>query len=164
MATTTRPITPEDRDLLYRVYASTRAEEMELVDWSDEQKEDFLRFQFDAQHQYYQSQFPRAAFDLLLVDGEPAGRLYVDRRPDEIRLIDIALLPERRGTGVGGAILERILAEAAAADKPVRIHVEHNNRALTLYHRLGFRKIEEQGVYYLMEWSPVDADATAPAP
>ena len=114
MATTTRPITPEDRDLLYRVYASTRAEEMELVDWSDEQKEDFLRFQFDAQHQYYQSQFPRAAFDLLLVDGEPAGRLYVDRRPDEIRLIDIALLPERRGTGVGGAILERILAEASS--------------------------------------------------
>ncbi len=156
-ATTTRPITPEDREFLYRVYASTRAEEMELVDWSDEQKADFLRFQFDAQHKYYREQFPRAAFDLLLAGGEPVGRLYVDRRADEIRLIDIALLPERRGGGLGSAILERILAEAEAEEKPVRIHVEHNNRALGLYHRLGFRRIEEQGVYYLMEWSPAAA-------
>ncbi len=160
-ATTTRPITPEDREFLYRVYASTRAEEMVLVDWSDEQKADFLRFQFDAQHKYYQEQFPRAAYDLILIDSEPAGRLYVDRREDEIRLIDIALLPERRGGGLGGAILERILGEAAADRKPVRIHVEHNNRALALYHRLGFRQIEEQGVYYLMEWSPAAGSATA---
>ncbi len=155
---TTRPFTPEDCEFLYRVYASTRAVEMELVDWSDEQKADFLRFQFDARHKYYQQQFPRAAFDLILVGDEPAGRLYVDRRAEEIRLIDIALLPERRGGGLGSAILERILAEAD--EKPVRIHVEHNNRALSLYHRLGFRKIEDQGVYYLMEWSPA---AVAPA-
>jgi ribosomal protein S18 acetylase RimI-like enzyme len=153
-AATTRSIAPEDREFLYRVYASTRAEEMALVDWSEEQKEDFLRFQFDAQHKYYLEHFPRAAFDLIVLDGEPVGRLYVDRREDEIRLIDIALLPAKRGDGLGGAIMEGILAEAAEAGKPVRIHVEQNNRALNLYRRLGFRKIEEQGIYHLMEWSP----------
>ena len=80
-ATTTRPITLEDREFLFRLYASTRADEMALVDWSEEQKESFLRFQFDAQHKYYQEQFPRAAFDLILLDGEPIGA--VNRVPPQ---------------------------------------------------------------------------------
>ncbi len=142
-ATTLRPITPEDQAFLRRVYASTRAEEMAVVPWSEGEKEDFLRFQFDAQHRYYQEQFPRAAFDLILRRGEPIGRLYVDRREDEIRLIDIALLPGHRGGGLGGAIMGEILAEGAAAGKLVRIHVEHDNPAMRLYRRLGFEKIEE---------------------
>ncbi len=94
MATTLRPVTPDDHELLYRIYASTREDEMAQVDWTREQIEDFLRFQFEAQHKYYMEQFPDAAFDLILLDGEPVGRLYVDRRDDEIRLIDIALLLE----------------------------------------------------------------------
>ena len=153
-ATTLRPISPEDSELLLRIYASTRAEEMASVPWSEQQKEDFLRFQFDAQHKYYQEHFPRAAFDLILKDGEPIGRLYVDRREDEIRLIDIALLPEHRGSGLGGAIMHEILAEGRESGRLVRIHVEHNNPAMRLYRRLGFNKIEEQGIYHLMEWSP----------
>lgn len=152
--TTLRPITPEDRDLLVRIYASTRSEEMAVVPWSDQEKDDFLRFQFDAQHKYYMEHFPRAAFDLILLDGDPIGRLYIDRRDDEIRLIDIALLPEHRGGGHGGAIMNNILAEGGQAGLLVRIHVEHNNPAMRLYRRLGFEKIEEQGVYHLMEWAP----------
>lgn len=153
-ATTLRSIAPEDRELLLEIYASTRAEEMAVVPWSEQQKQDFLRFQFDAQHKYYQEHFPRAAFDLILKDGEPIGRLYVDRREDEIRLIDIALLPEHRGSGLGGAIMREILEEGRESGLLVRIHVEHNNPAMRLYLRLGFEKIEEQGVYHLMEWSP----------
>ncbi len=152
--TTLRAATSQDREILYRIYASTRADEMAVVPWSEEQKERFLRFQFDAQHSYYMEHFKRAAFDLILLDGEPIGRLYVDRRRDEIRLIDIALLPESRGRGIGGAIMREILAEGEQAGKLVRIHVEHNNPAMRLYHRLGFEKIEEQGVYHLMEWTP----------
>lgn len=153
-AVTFRPIRPEDQELLLRLYASTRQEEMAMVDWSDEQKAAFLRFQFEAQHQYYQQQFPDARFDLILLDGEPAGRLYLHRRPDEIRLIDIALLPEHRGRGLGGALMRAILADAKEAGLPVSIHVERNNPALHLYHRLGFQRVEDQGVYYLMEWRP----------
>lgn len=128
-----------------------------MVDWSEEQKEAFLRFQFEAQHQYYQQQFPDARFDLILLAGEPAGRLYLHRRPDEIRLIDIALLPEHRGRGLGGALMRQILADGEEAGLPVRIHVERNNPALRLYHRLGFESIEDQEVYYLMEWRPAGA-------
>jgi ribosomal protein S18 acetylase RimI-like enzyme len=153
-ATTLRPIEPGDRELLLRIYASTRAEELAAVPWSEQQRQDFLRFQFEAQHKYYMQHFPRAAFDLILEGGEPVGRLYVDRRDDEIRLIDIALLPEHRGRGLGGAIMRDVLAEGAASGRLVRIHVERGNPAMRLYRRLGFEKIEEQGVYHLMEWAP----------
>ncbi len=152
--TTLRPITDEDHPLLLEIYASTRELELAAVPWSAQEKADFLQFQFDAQHKYYQEQFPRAAFDLILKDGVPIGRLYIDRRDDEIRLIDIALLPKHRGGGLGGAIMRDILAEGQESGKLVRIHVEHNNPAMRLYLRLGFEKIEEQGVYHLMEWSP----------
>ncbi len=152
--TTLRPSSPADRELLYRIYASTRAGEMAVVPWSEQQKEDFLRFQFDAQDKYYREHFPRAAFDLIVLDGEPVGRLYVDRRDDEIRLIDIALLPEHRGGGLGGAIMRDVLAEGEESGKLVRIHVEQDNPAMRLYLRLGFCKIEEQGIYHLMEWQP----------
>ena len=149
-----RPIRDEDREFLLRLYASTRADEMAVVDWSEEEKARFLDFQFGAQHDYYQEQFPEARFDLVLVDGEPAGRLYVDRRQDEIRLIDIALLPEVRRRGIGGRLMRQVLDEGRAAGLPVQIHVEQNNPAMRLYDRLGFQRLEDQGVYYLMRWEP----------
>ncbi len=149
-----RPIVPADREFLFRLYASTREGEMALLDWSESEKEAFLRMQFDAQHSYYVEQFPAARLDVVLRGGEPIGRLYVDRREDEIRLIDIALMPEHRGAGVGGAMMRELLAEAREAGKPVRIHVERFNPAMRLYRRLGFERLEEQGVYELMEWRP----------
>lgn len=152
--TTLRRVTDADREHLYRVYASTREAELAVVPWDAAQKEAFLRFQFEAQAKYYDEQFPDAAFDVIELDGKSVGRLYVDRREGEIRLVDIALLPEVRGRGIGRAILEEILAEGREKNLLVRIHVEHNNPALRLYHRLGFEKIEEKGVYWLMEWTP----------
>jgi ribosomal protein S18 acetylase RimI-like enzyme len=151
---TFRPITEDDMAFLYRVYASTREAEMALLAWSDQEKEEFLRFQFNAQHTYYQQHFAGTRFDLILLDGQPIGRLYLDRRNDEIRIVDIALLTEYRGQGIGGQIMEDILQEAKRARLPVRIHVEQNNPALRLYYRLGFKKIGDEGVYYLMEWQP----------
>lgn len=126
---------------------------MALVDWNAEQKEQFLRMQFNAQHSFYHEHFPEAKFDIIQQAGHEMGRLYVDRRPTEIRIIDIALLPGYRGKGVGGEIMQSLLDEAADCGKSVTIHVEHNNPALHLYQRLGFREVEDQGVYYLMEWS-----------
>ncbi len=151
---TLRAMRARDKPFLYRVYASTRTEELAVVDWSEAEKAAFLAQQFEAQHRYYQEQFPDAAFQVIERDGEPIGRLYLDRRAEEIRIIDIALLPAHRRAGIGGALLREILAEAAAAGKAVRIHVEHNNPALGLYHRLGFKEIEDQEVYLLMQWSP----------
>ncbi len=163
-----RPVTPGDEELLYRIYAGTRTEELAPVPWSDEQKQLFLRMQFRAQSTDYAAHFPDGDFRVILLDGEPAGRLYLHRRPDEVRIVDIALLPERRRTGAGSVILRGILAAAAAEGKPVRIHVERFNPALRLYERLGFRPTGDDGVYFLMEWrapgAPSAEGGPVPAP
>ncbi len=156
---TFRPINDDDRDFLARLYASTRAEEMAAVPWDQAEKDQFLTFQFSAQHTYYQDNFKAASFDLIVQDDVPIGRLYLDRRPDEHRLIDIALLPEHRGTGLGTRLMNHVLADAGAEGKKVRIHVEQNNPAMRLYRRLGFREVEDQGVYRLMEWCPAASTA-----
>jgi len=149
-----RPITPEDTEFLYAVYAQTRAEELAVVDWSESQKDEFLRSQFNAQHQAYQETYRGGDFLVILRNNQPAGRLYVARWEREIRIVDIALLPEHRNAGIGSAILKDILAEGARSGKRVSIHVEMFNPALTLYERLGFRKLREHGVYHFMEWRP----------
>lgn len=151
---TLRPITSEDMDFLYQVYASTRADELAIVDWSQEQKDAFLQMQFDAQHRYYQEYYANASFDVILRDSQPIGRLYLDRREDEVRIVDIAILPEHRNAGVGTALLRDIMSEAASMGKVVTIHVEKFNPALRLYRRLGFRQKGDSGMYFLLEWSP----------
>lgn len=151
-----RPVETTDEPLLYAIYASTRADEMALVtNWDEQQKELFLRQQFQAQYQYYEQIYKNKEFSIILCNGEAAGRLYLDYRPHDIRIVDIALLPAFRNTGIGGSILQTILNKGTQQAKSVSIHVERYNRALHLYQRLGFRVIsEENPVYYLMEWKP----------
>lgn len=153
-----RPIAAGDLGFLYHVYASTRVDELAPLGWSADEQAAFLTMQFNAQHRYYQEQFPQASFWVIVVDDQPAGRLYLDRRADELRIIDIALLPAYRNQGVGTAYLQAVLAAGTQAGLPVRIHVEQQNRALRLYQRLGFRVIDTNGVYYLMECAPCSTD------
>ena len=149
-----RPITTADRELLYRIYASTRTEELAVTDWDDSQKAAFLQMQFDAQHRYYMENYRDARFQVIEWDRAPVGRLYLVRLSDEIRIIDIALVPEYRGRGLGTQVLRNIQADARQAGLPVTIHVERFNPALSLYARLGFQMVEDKGVYLLLKWTP----------
>ena len=148
-----RPIRADDEAFLLNVYASTRLDELTPLGWNVAQQMAFLTQQFTAQHQHYQTHYADANFDVIMLDGQPIGRLYVARWEDEIRLIDIALLPEYRNAGIGSRLLNDLLAEATQAGKPVRIHVEKFNPALRLYERLGFSRIDDRGVYWFMEWA-----------
>jgi ribosomal protein S18 acetylase RimI-like enzyme len=151
---TLRPFRDEDLELLFRVYASTREEELAPVPWTAEQKAAFLHMQATAQHAYYQENYRGADWLVIEHFGVPVGRLYVHRREKEIRLVDITLLPEHRNHGIGSDLLRELIAESTAAGKPLRIHVEKNNPALRLYERLGFVSIADKGVYHLMERPP----------
>ena len=122
--------------------------------WTDEQKEAFLRQQFEAQHAWWQEHYTGASFDVVLVAGKPAGRLYVDEWRDEIRIVDIALLPDHRNAGIGTSLLSALVSESEAVGRPLSIHVERFNPALRLYGCLGFRKVADKGVYFLMERAP----------
>ncbi len=143
----------DDRPFLSRLYAGTRQEELKATPWTEEQKREFLQMQFDAQHKFYMEHFPQAEFSIIEMEGNPVGRIYIDRRQDEIRLVDIALLPEYRGQGLGGLLMHGLLEEGQKAGKPIRIHVEYDNPAMRLYKRLGFRRIDDNGIYHLMEWN-----------
>jgi ribosomal protein S18 acetylase RimI-like enzyme len=148
-----RPITPEDESFLARLYASTREQELAQINWSEEQKALFCRMQFNAQTTDYQRNYPDASFDVIERDGVAAGRLLVLRSDDAVHVIDIALLPEHRGAGIGTKFLRELQDEAKSAGKKLSIHVEQFNPARRLYERLGFKQVEEKGVYLLMEWS-----------
>lgn len=154
------PITPADQEFLFSVYASTREEELRVVDWPPAEKIAFLHQQYDAQHHHYQTHYAAAQFWIVHVEGTPAGRLYLETREVELRIIDISLLPAYRNLGIGSELLNRILTDAHASGCNVSIHVEMNNPALRLYQRLGFVPLEENGVYLLMEWRPQDTSRT----
>jgi GNAT superfamily N-acetyltransferase len=148
-----RTARPEDEQFLRAVYASTRAVELARVLWSNEQKRAFTDMQFAAQDADYRRNYPDAQYSIIEVQGVPAGRLYVDRCSKEIRIIDIALIPEHRRTGIGTKLLRALQDEARAAGKTLTIHVEKFNPALRLYQRFGFRQIEDKGVYLFLEWN-----------
>lgn len=149
-----RPIKPSDKPFLYRVYASTRPD-IAMLNTSGEEKTKLLRSQFKAQTFHFHTHFSDADFLLVLKGKQPIGRLYIHRRADEIRVIDIALLPEHRGQGIGTKLLVDILKEGRVADKPVRLHVEKYMSAIRFYERLGFVKIAEKDYHFLMECAPI---------
>jgi ribosomal protein S18 acetylase RimI-like enzyme len=150
-----RPETEEDVPFLRRLYISTRWEEFAAVaGWTDAQKIAFLESQFAAQRSYYLVHYASAAFDVLEAQDVPAGRLYLDRQAETLLVVDIALLPEWCGRGIGTALLEAIFAEARLSGKGVTISVEKFNPAQRLYRRLGFREYAEDDVYWFMHWSP----------
>jgi GNAT superfamily N-acetyltransferase len=161
VAVALRPIADADEPLLRRVYASTRAGELAPLPWTDAQKAAFADQQFAARAAHYAQHYPDMSRDVVVVDGADAGQLLVDRWEREIRIVDVALLPEHRGGGVGTTLLKGLMDEAAAAGKALSIHVERMNPALALYARLGFAPVADEGVYLRMEWrAPARATAT----
>lgn len=153
-AVTLRTATDADYDFMRRLYHAGRAEEMKQFPFTDTQKVIFLNEQFAAQFQHYGIHYPTVERNIVEVGGEPAGRLWIDEWKDQIRLVDIALMPEYRAGGIGTRLVRDVLARGAAAGKPVTIHVESYNPALHLYERLGFEKVDTNGVYFLMRWTP----------
>lgn len=150
---TLRPAEAEDRPLMLRVYASTREPELEASGMPREQWPPFLEHQFEAQSRHYET-YEDTSFEVVLVDGEQAGRLIVARWPEELRVVDVALLPEHRGRGIGGELMRELVEEADQRGVKTSIHVERFNPARRLYDRLGFEPVSETDVYLLLERPP----------
>jgi ribosomal protein S18 acetylase RimI-like enzyme len=152
-----RPATDDDYAFMRQLYGDTRAEEMQHFPFDEEQKRAFLDQQFSAQFEHYGIHYPTVERNIIELEGRPVGRLWIDEWRDQIRLVDIAILSEVRGSGIGTALLRDVLARGEANGKPVTIHVEAYNPALRLYERLGFERVDTNGVYYLMKWTPRSA-------
>ncbi len=149
-----RPATAEDDAFLRKVYAASRAEEMSHWGWPAEQREMFLRMQYSARRQGYAASFPGAAHSILVDAGQPAGSMIVSRSASEIRLVDIALLPEHRGHGIGAHVISDLIREAGLVRIPLRLSVACGNPAIHLYQRLGFVSVKTDAMYIEMERVP----------
>jgi len=148
---TLRPVVAEDYDFLLHLYASTRADEMAMVPWTDEQRQSFVRSQFDAQQDHYGRKYPSANHDVILSTDREVGHLHVARLENEIRIVDLTLLPPERNSGTGTYLLKQLLEESRQTGKDIRIYVEEFNPSLTLFKRLGFRVIGQEGFHLLLE-------------
>jgi ribosomal protein S18 acetylase RimI-like enzyme len=145
---------PDDELFLFELYGSVRKEEMAAWGWDPAQEQMFLKLQFMAQRRHYDIAFPNADHKIILSDNRPIGRILVYRTEREIRLVDIALLPEYRGNGIGASLVRGLFEEAMTANKPVTLHVGKLSRAVRLYQRLGFSIIGDTGTDHKMEWRP----------
>jgi ribosomal protein S18 acetylase RimI-like enzyme len=149
---------PDDEDFLFRLYASTRQEEISAWGWNQAQQEAFLRMQYTAQRRWYDVAYAGAEHRLILENkgenGEPIGRILVQRAEGVIELVDISLLPEHRNRGIGTALLRELIEEARKSRATVRLQVLRNNEgAIRLYRRMGFAIVSEDEVRYHMEVS-----------
>ena len=152
---TLRVQTAEDVVFLRRLYVSLRWDEVQRVPhWDDATRLAFLEDQHRLQHHHYSTHYARSDFLIIERDGEPVGRLALDRgHAHDLRVVDIALLAKTRGSGIGTALLVAVQDEARSQGKTVSIHVEGENPARRLYARLGFREVEQEGPYWLMSWT-----------
>ncbi|MDJ0974805.1 MAG: GNAT family N-acetyltransferase [Planctomycetota bacterium] len=159
-AYTLRPAAPDDEAFLYHLFVSARPDAHLLASLPAAEREPFLRSQFALQAHHYTTHFPDAEHAIVLVDGAPVGRSWVDWRETEARWLDVALLPEHRGGGLGARLLDDLKAEAARRGIPVTLNVEHNNvAAKRFYARHGFRLVEDIGTHEFLKWTPGPAEA-----
>ena len=145
---------PETLDFLRRLYKSTRYEEMSGFGWPEYQIDTFLTQQFQFQHRDYTARYKKGLFYLIHYREKRCGRIYLNHGKSEIRVIDIALLPEFRGRGIGSALFTALIAEAKELGIPVTLHVEVFNQCQRLYQRLGFIAESSNGVHTFMKLEP----------
>ncbi|CAN5375172.1 GNAT family N-acetyltransferase [soil metagenome] len=139
---------------LRRLNIAVRWNEFAPLPLAPDQKIALLQQQYDARHAGYRADYPNADFQVVERDGTPIGRFYVQRGKREHRLVDIAILPEHHGQGIGAALIDMLLAKAIRARVAVALQVDHFNPAKRLYQRKGFVEVEDLGLDALMRWTP----------
>ena len=149
---TLRPATEDDRDFLLALYKSSRGDDLRGLSWEEERINEFLEMQYEAHQTFLTADHPNIQDQIVLVDGTSVGHLAVEQRSEEIRLVDVSLVPEHRQRGTGTLLIQELQTQAAAAQRPLRLQVIRFNRAVTLFERLGFRRTSETGTHFQMEW------------
>ena len=153
-----RPVQEEDEPFLYALYVTTREKEMAVTNWNEDQITAFLQQQHTSQLSHYCERFPQAQHQIILFEGQPTGRIYINRSDHEIRVLDVTIHPDYRNQGIGTFLMQELLAEAQTTQLPVRLYVwQLNFDAQRWYQALGFSQIDTIQVYHHLEWQPAAA-------
>jgi len=153
-AIATRSVKPEDQSFLLELYKSSRGDDLRGLGWDEQRISEFLDMQYEAQQNFYESDYRDAADELILLEEKPIGRMMIESRPHEIRCVDLGLLPEYREHGWGTEIIQKLQEKARREKKPLRLQVIRFSRAVNLFDRLGFVRTSETGTHFQMEWTP----------
>ncbi len=149
-----RPVEEKDDLFIETVYRSTREDELKLVNWTEQQKSAFVLMQSMAQHADYKTRFPDTIFQVIIFNKKNAGRFYTCETDDEIRLMDITVLPAFRRKGIATFLLKELIKRSDSVQKKISLHVDPVNPAMQLYLHFGFKHIRNNGRLYYMERSP----------
>jgi ribosomal protein S18 acetylase RimI-like enzyme len=151
---TLRPASEDDQDFLLALFKSSRGDDLRGLGWDEERIAEFLEMQYEAHQNFLNADHPTLDDQIVLADGAQVGHLAIEQRPNEIRVVDLSLLPEHRNSGTGALLIQELQTQAAAAKRPLRCQVIRFNRAVGLFERLGFRRTSETGTHFQMEWLP----------
>jgi ribosomal protein S18 acetylase RimI-like enzyme len=149
-----RPVTGEDQRFLLELYISTRADEFAPLGWDQRQLEALLKMQFEAQRNSYRMYYPDAEQSIIQHERQDVGQMTVDNSAGRVFLVDISILPQFRNRGFGSSVITSLLNDSQLQGKSVTLNVLPNNRALSLYSRLGFDKVGETDTHWEMVWAP----------
>jgi GNAT superfamily N-acetyltransferase len=150
---TLRPAQDDDRSFLFDLYSSTRRDGLVPLGWDDAAAATFLRAQFEHEDRDWHLHQPGAECLVVLRCGERVGRLYLAGSAQEIRVMDLTLLPAHQRQGIGTALITALLDEARATRRTVRLHVDRASPLVELCRRLGFLPAATRGGTWLMEWT-----------
>ena len=152
---TLRPVSASDAPLLDTLFRESLGPVGEALATLPDGGAVLIAQMREGQRRTWRDAFGEDGHALVLVDGVPVGRVWAERMgPDEVRLVDIVLLPSHRGAGIGTAVLQRIIADAESECRTVVLHVATQNPALRLYRRLGFVTISGDALNLRLERAP----------
>jgi ribosomal protein S18 acetylase RimI-like enzyme len=149
-----------DDTFLYDVFCTTWESEVEKLP-NPKLAQHVLRIQHIAQERRFRTRYPTHERYVVLEQGEPAGRLYVDRNETTMHVVDLTLLPRFQSQGIGTRIFHDLFHVAGEDRQVVTLRVPRSNvEATDLYTSLGFRLVNLDDLDSYFEWTP----ATIAAP
>ncbi len=136
--------TPDDHDLIYALKAESVRPYVEKI-WGWD--EDYQRNDFDGDFSHIEQ------FHVIEVDGCFAGFVQYSFAYPYFEVVELHLLPEYRGKGIGSDILRYLQKVCIAQDRKIRIGCfKENYQAKALYQKMGFMQTEETDTHYILEY------------
>jgi ribosomal protein S18 acetylase RimI-like enzyme len=142
----------DHEEFVLALFASHKLLELGAQNWPKAMQKQISEMQFNAFEVSIKKEYPGAHDSLISVDSELAGRIIVNETEDNIRIINLSLLPAFRNKGIGTKLIKDVISEASIKKKPVYFDVDKHNPAISLYIRLGFNVVKDNEVSYTMAY------------
>jgi ribosomal protein S18 acetylase RimI-like enzyme len=133
-----------DRAFLYSLYCRTMRDVVERTwGWDEEwQARDFDR------------RFAGCETWIVEAGGEAVGGLMLSFAPRIVNIVELQILPEHQGRGIGNRVLRAVIDRASKQKSAVTLSVVRANvRAKRLYDRIGFRVERLDGPFVRMRYA-----------